>query len=636
MPLFWHSLARLREMVLHPVTEKRNKLFITAIFNLLLLLSFLSLRGQVCRVNIDLRSVQKDQLTVELTAPEQGRKRFCFPKIVPGTYAIYDFGRFVKDVQAFDSIGNKIIISRLNANVWETEKNIHKITYRVDDTFDASAFDNFVFQPAGSSFEKDSAFVLNPYTTVGFFEGHEEDDYELSIKYPEGFYASTSLPGKIVSGSETVFFTPSYYELADNPILFCVPDTQTLQLSNTTVLVSVYSPDNKKYAKQITEHIQDVLKAIERYMGGKLPVSQYSFLIYLFDPSNKRSYRYGALEHNHSSMYYLPIEDSEELSRIIKEFAAHEFFHILTPLNIHSKEIAYFDFLEPKMSRHLWLYEGITEYQAQHCLMMYGLIRYDEFWSQIQQKIQNSRTMYQDKLPFTEMSLGVLSKYEKQYDNVYEKGALIGLCLDILLRDLSQGEMGLQHLLRKLSQNFGAEKPFEDSTLFKVIEEYTFPEVGTFLQKYVAGKEPLPLNEIFNKIGVQYYDQFESESFSLGNITLSVNLENNRLIISSLKDIDNFGKQFGFKIGDELILFNGKPIDVENYSQLFREWLRQVRSGDELQIVVNRPAKNNKPKLITLSAKAVVIKKEERFAVKSLKNPTTNQLKIRNAWLKPY
>ena len=52
--------------------------------------------------------------------------------------------------------------------------------------------------------------------------------------------------------------------------------------------------------------------------------------------------------------------------------AAHEFFHIVTPLSIHSEEIQYFDFNQPKMSEHLWLYEGSTEYHAHMVQEKYG------------------------------------------------------------------------------------------------------------------------------------------------------------------------------------------------------------------------------------------------------------------------
>jgi predicted metalloprotease with PDZ domain len=46
------------------------------------------------------------------------------------------------------------------------------------------------------------------------------------------------------------------------------------------------------------------------------------------------------------------------------DVVSHEFFHIVTPLSIHSKEIQDFDYNDPKMSEHLWMYEGVTEYFA--------------------------------------------------------------------------------------------------------------------------------------------------------------------------------------------------------------------------------------------------------------------------------
>jgi predicted metalloprotease with PDZ domain len=54
----------------------------------------------------------------------------------------------------------------------------------------------------------------------------------------------------------------------------------------------------------------------------------------------------------------------EELVKSMMDVVSHEFFHIVTPLSIHSKEIQDFDYNDPKMSEHLWMYEGVTEYFA--------------------------------------------------------------------------------------------------------------------------------------------------------------------------------------------------------------------------------------------------------------------------------
>ncbi len=142
--------------------------------------------------------------------------------------------------------------------------------------------------------------------------------------------------------------------------------------------------------------------------------------------------------------------------------AAHEFFHILTPLSVHSEEIQYFDFTDPKMSEHLWLYEGSTEYHAHKAQLQAKLIPVDRFLSVMGTKITRSRMGFNDTLPFTFMSKHVLEPtYEKQYGNVYEKGALISLCLDVKLRQLSGGKYGLINLILDLSAKYGKGKPFK-------------------------------------------------------------------------------------------------------------------------------------------------------------------------------
>ena len=76
-------------------------------------------------------------------------------------------------------------------------------------------------------------------------------------------------------------------------------------------------------------------------MNG-LPVDHYD---YLFHFGEKNA---GALEHSLSSLYVLrdgPYTD--DIKHLLKGIAAHEFFHIVTPLNIHSELIKEFQFRDP-------------------------------------------------------------------------------------------------------------------------------------------------------------------------------------------------------------------------------------------------------------------------------------------------
>ena len=83
--------------------------------------------------------------------------------------------------------------------------------------------------------------------------------------------------------------------------------------------------------------------------------------------------------------------DPKLLGQNVRDFAAHEFFHIITPLSIHSEEIGNFDYSDPKMSKHLWLYEGVTEYFAGHVQVRQGLMKLDDYIDVIHGKIEGGQ-----------------------------------------------------------------------------------------------------------------------------------------------------------------------------------------------------------------------------------------------------
>ena len=140
---------------------------------------------------------------------------------------------------------------------------------------------------------------------------------------------------------------------------------------------------------------------------------------------------FGALEHPTSTTVVMPeMMGLEMLQEQLKDVVSHEFFHIVTPLTVHSNEIQYFDFNNPQMSEHLWMYEGVTEYFANLFQVNQGLISEQEFLNKINEKI-NASSNFDDTMPFTKMSKNILEPaYARNYGNVYQKGALIGMCIE--------------------------------------------------------------------------------------------------------------------------------------------------------------------------------------------------------------
>jgi predicted metalloprotease with PDZ domain len=290
---------------------------------------------------------------------------------------------------------------------------------------------------------------------------------------------------------------PKYASLIEMPIMYSKPDFTSFMVDDMEIIISVYSPTGKYTAKQITPNMETMMKAQKRFLGQINSTKKYAILLYLSDMEAKDAKGFGALEHPTSTTVVMPeMMGLEMLQEQLKDVVSHEFFHIVTPLTIHSNEIQYFDFNNPQMSEHLWMYEGVTEYFANLFQVNQGLITEDAFYKRMDDKIKGAKRM-NDTMPFTTMSQNVLVEpYKSQYLNVYEKGALIGMCIDIIIREKSNGQKGILDMMQKLTNEFGPTRPFNDNELFARITEMTYPEVGEFLNTYVAGPTPIPYEPI--------------------------------------------------------------------------------------------------------------------------------------------
>ena len=86
------------------------------------------------QVTIDLTQVDNDRLPVSIIVPpsEEPFSEYHMAKVVPGTYSISDFGRFITDFSAEDSDGNELAVEKLSTNKWKIENGgkLYQISYQ--------------------------------------------------------------------------------------------------------------------------------------------------------------------------------------------------------------------------------------------------------------------------------------------------------------------------------------------------------------------------------------------------------------------------------------------------------------------------------------------------------------------------
>ncbi|MCS7029013.1 MAG: hypothetical protein NZ519_09625 [Bacteroidia bacterium] len=526
--------------------------------------------------SINLSEVKEDKVKVHLECPviTQSRIKYHFPMTIPGTYAVLDYGRYIENFTALDKNSKPLPIKKQGNNTYLIEKAnfLHSIIYTVNDTWDAKTKKNKIFEPAGTNIQAEKNFVLNAGGWFGYFEGKENLPIRLEVQKPSNLYGISVLPS-VGDSQKQIFTAENYHELIDCPIMFSSPDTISFVIRNARVRISVFNEAGIPRSAQIYQEIKKSMQAISDFLGGDLPVTRYDFIIYLKDyttfssafeskPSIKvllklykalKGQAFGALEHGNSSFYFLPEFGNEVAISMIKDVCIHEFLHILQPLSLHSELIGNFNYVEPKMSKHLWLYEGVTEYFAGISQLRGKIITPEQYLQNILlKKIEGAEKYPEKKMSFTEMSKNVLKNpYKKQYPQVYLRGALMGAMLDIEIIRLTDGQKTLKDVVLALCEKYGKYKSFNEESFIQEFVQEVHPDLQKFFDDYVTGTKPLDLQKFFACVGIDYK---ASQKIRVPKHPIKHNdVKTERGIIQKPEHkISYVGKkeQFGLQVGD--------------------------------------------------------------------------------------
>jgi predicted metalloprotease with PDZ domain len=337
--------------------------------------------------------------------------------------------------------------------------------------------------------------LLNAFDVLGYPEGLKDRDIYLDVNFPSRWTVGTSLP----KTDDGYYFATDYDKFVDSPLLFGEITNANTTVDGTEINLYTYSKTGQIKSDQILTDIQQVLFDASEFLNG-LPVDHYSF-IYLFNEFNA-----GALEHSYSSVYVLFEQQyTASYGVSLRDIAAHEFFHIVIPLNIHSEIIGDFNFADPTPSEHLWLYEGVTEWASD--LMQYrnNHLTLTSLLSRFKSKKAIADNYYNPMISLSQMSLTCYTPVGgAQFGNVYNKGALVAALLDIRLLELSGGTKGLREVILELIDTYGPNNAFSEATFFEDLTAMTYPEIEDFINRYIKGTDELPLTEYFEKIGITY------------------------------------------------------------------------------------------------------------------------------------
>jgi len=189
--------------------------------------------------------------------------------------------------------------------------------------------------------------------------------------------------------------------------------------------------------------------------------------------------------------------------------SAHEFFHLWNVKRIRPQSLEPVDRTREMWTPALWFAEGVSNTYASYTLVRTGLWSKAEFLADLGEQITTLQARPAHRWQSAEESslatwLDKYPLYERPEFSIsyYNKGQLLGLGLDLVIRDATDNRASLDDVLRKLNQQYAQQKRFyPDSKGIQAAAEEVIRDQRTdgradltdFFRRYVAGTDELPL-----------------------------------------------------------------------------------------------------------------------------------------------
>lgn len=567
----------------------------------------------VYEVNLNDRADDQFKVTLRVSGLTAANAVYQFASTAPGTYQVMDIGRYVRSFKAFDAKGRELKTQQVSTNQWQFEKpeNVRTVQYSIAETWDTPVNEHKPYNMCGTSIEKDHV-LINGQGVFGFPTGMQDAPIDVKLNYPAEWSVGTALE----KNAKGYFTAANYDRIVDSPILLGRLTKATTTVAGAQIDVYTYSKSDKIKSDQLLTNMQSMLNAAGQFLK-QLPVKRYTFLYHFEDQD------WGAWEHSYSSEYVIKEEEfSKKLADNMTSIAAHEFFHVVTPLNIHSEIIQQFNFVTPTPSEHLWLYEGVTEWASDAMQLRGQIMDLPTYFEELSQKIAYDKSL---DTTYSLSKLGLTcytDEGQRQYGNIYARGALVAGLLDIRLLELSNGKRGLREVINELATTYGPNQAFPEKEFFAIFTQKTYPEIADFFNRYVKATEPLPFSDYYGKLGITYMPSVNTGQ-KAPYMGLGAGFIDNKFLLTSLSDSL---RKAGLQEKDEWVAYNGQPVTLETFSDIQHE-LKKQKVGDVYELTVRRNGQE-------LKIKSTVQEKElvQKYKFQLDPQATPQQIKLREVW----
>src|SRR5581483_8434252 len=573
-------------------------------------------------------------VSVEVSGAQGDRLRFVMPAWAPGSYLVRDFARHVQEAEAVDARGRALPVARVDKQTWEVAlEGRSRVAFRYKVYANELSVQTSHLDATHGYANGTSLFV--------YVEGAKALPATLEIRPFKGWRVDVALP----SAGPNRFSARDYDKLVDAPCECGTHRTVDFRAAGKPHRVAIYGQGNED-----VDRIAKDLKAIveeEAAIFGGLPYERYLFILHLHDR------RGGGLEHrgsNTSSVDRWSFQPGKRYEEFLA-LEAHEFFHTWNVKRLRPAVLGPFDYTRENHTTLLWAMEGVTSYYDHLVLARLGLIsedRYREFLAETITQLRQQPGRFHLSLAQSSFLTWVkLYKQDANWVNTgvsyYLKGELIGLLLDLAIRDRTDGRKSLDDVMRALYEKYPASGPGipephhggEDGWR-TTLEEVTGLSWRAFWETHIEGTEEVAFEPALRKLGWALRpvrkEEKPDEKAKKGDyatpgawLGLDVKEHEKRILVARVLH-GSPAMAAGLSPEDELVAFEGAQVKDKDFLE---RRLRERRPGDTVRLHAFRRG------MLVETRATLAENPPEKWVLEEDKRASPRAKRLRRAWLAP-
>jgi len=542
------------------------------------------------------------------------------PVWTPGSYLIREYARNVQDFAAIDASGRPLLWEKVNKNSWRVITNGSRewqATYSVYAN-ELSVRTNEV--------NSDHAFWNNAALLM-YLQGFLNAPSTLHILAPQPWKVATGLPA--VAGPKNIFRAENFDILYDSPVEVSNFKTLAFEVKGVPHRIVIDGEGNNDPEK-MRRDVQKIVEVEVDLMGGEIPYHDYTFILHL------RSTGGGGLEHlNSTALGFSRFGFKPDTSyRGFWSLVAHEFFHLWNVKRIRPDALGPFDYTKENYTKLLWVAEGITDYYTRVVVRRAGLISDKDFLADIAMQFQGlQNTPGRLRMSAEEASFDSWIKYYRQDENsinsqidYYNKGAILGLLLDLEIRKRSKAAKSLDDVMRYLYSEFYKKgRNYAPEDFQKVSELMAGSSLEQFFAKYVRGREELDYNAALAGAGLRLDTAGATGTDKpLEKAYLGAQLvqEGERLMVRRVVAGTPAYEQ-GLNTDDQIVALNNMRANKD----FFDARMAEKHPGDPLSLTIFRS--DDLSTLLIKLGRTI----DAPYRILAVENPSDEQKQIYRAWV---